>query len=441
MKRGNSWNGNQILSLGFPVNAGWQATGLALVRSIGLVVGLPAAALVVASSGVLHADSTLKRASSWNWPDNSAVISDLDRYLSGKSAKNLALKDVADGDLGKLPAGASQTSKPSDIKTQDSNVPAPSPSEVTGSIDSPNSELSTAASLKGNALAELQSIRGWGLLERLVSIAANHEPSIASLVRRSEQGIAPSSYHEIESELDAVLASGGIPDWLKANMQLWVCRSLVQNALYDEAIDRLEQLPVESVSDPATLLFNLAVCQHHLLRKEDCLATLHKLLEREMDLPTRYAITARLMESDIKPLKEDSLDEISRMMNDVERRLTLGRTGKIVRDKQQAIVDKLDKSIDQFEQQIKEQQRQQQQQQQQQKSKNSAVDQPSQGSKISEVKGEGDVDMKDIGDGAGWGNLPPAQRQEALQNMTKDLPSHYRDVIEAYFKRLATTNE
>jgi hypothetical protein len=55
-------------------------------------------------------------------------------------------------------------------------------------------------------------------------------------------------------------------------------------------------------------------------------------------------------------------------------------------------------------------------------------------------KGNGDVDQKDIGNGSGWGNLPPAQRQEALQNMTKDLPSHFREVIEAYFKRLASNN-
>lgn len=56
-------------------------------------------------------------------------------------------------------------------------------------------------------------------------------------------------------------------------------------------------------------------------------------------------------------------------------------------------------------------------------------------------KGDGEVDTKDIGNESGWGNLPPAQRQEALQNMTKDLPSHYREVIEAYFKRLAAPSQ
>jgi transcription initiation factor TFIID subunit TAF12 len=168
---------------------------------------------------------------------------------------------------------------------------------------------------------------------------------------------------------------------------------------------------------------------------------LGKLLEREIDLPTRYAITARLMEADIKPLKEDSLDEISRLMNDVERRLALGRTGKMVRDKQQAIIDKLDKSIDQIEQQMQQQQQQQKQKKQQQQKKNQDQSKPQDQVPTEEVKGPGEIDPKDIGNSASWGNLPPAQRQEALQNMTKDLPSHYREVIEAYFKRLSTTNK
>ncbi len=36
-----------------------------------------------------------------------------------------------------------------------------------------------------------------------------------------------------------------------------------------------------------------------------------------------------------------------------------------------------------------------------------------------------------------WGNLPPKEREEALQQLGKDLPSHYRDVIEEYFRKLA----
>ena len=52
-------------------------------------------------------------------------------------------------------------------------------------------------------------------------------------------------------------------------------------------------------------------------------------------------------------------------------------------------------------------------------------------------KGPGEVDPKKLGGRAGWGNLPPKQREEALQKISKDLPAHYREVIEEYFRKLA----
>jgi TolA-binding protein len=141
------------------------------------------------------------------------------------------------------------------------------------------------------------------------------------------------------------------------------------------------------------------------------------------------------MVADIDPLKTDSLDEVARMMNDVHRRLDLGRAGQRVRDEEQEIVDKLDKLIEKIEQQM--QQQQQQQQQQQSGSPQQAQNQAMQDSQIAGGSGPGDVDNKDIGDRAGWGNLPPAERQEALQRLTEELPSHYREVIEGYFRQLA----
>jgi hypothetical protein len=47
------------------------------------------------------------------------------------------------------------------------------------------------------------------------------------------------------------------------------------------------------------------------------------------------------------------------------------------------------------------------------------------------------VDQKKIGSKSGWGDLPPKEREEALQQISKDLPAHFRDVIEEYFRKLA----
>jgi hypothetical protein len=348
-----------------------------LPMALGCLCSLPGSVCLLAN------DSSLKRQSTWNWPESQSVISRFEDFL------------------GTMP-------------------------------NRPN-----APTIKSR-LADLSSLRGITMLESVVAIAAECDPSIAKLRELLAGDVSSQTVPDIDAALSSMLANGGIPNWMKSDVQLLACRVLVQNSLYDEALQRLKLIAVDQVSDPSTYLFYTAICQHHLLSRDECLENLSRLLEREMELPTRYAITARLMEADIQPLKEDSLDEISRLMNDVERRLTLGRTGKLVRDKQQTIVDKLDKSIEQLEQQIQQQQQQRKQQQQQQQNKSSdGSSNPMDETQIADVKGPGEVDNKDIGKSSGWGNLPPAQRKEAIQDMTKDLPSHYRDVVEAYFKKLS----
>ena len=52
-------------------------------------------------------------------------------------------------------------------------------------------------------------------------------------------------------------------------------------------------------------------------------------------------------------------------------------------------------------------------------------------------KGPGNVTKRGVGNTAGWGDLPPKQREEALQQIGREFPAHYRDVIEQYFRRLA----
>jgi hypothetical protein len=51
------------------------------------------------------------------------------------------------------------------------------------------------------------------------------------------------------------------------------------------------------------------------------------------------------------------------------------------------------------------------------------------------------VTRRDLGDGDGWGNLPPHERDEALQQIGREFPAHYREAIEQYFKRLASGGE
>jgi hypothetical protein len=180
---------------------------------------------------------------------------------------------------------------------------------------------------------------------------------------------------------------------------------------------------------PAALLFYHSVVDHALLNKESGLKSIEELLGGAEASPRRYVALARLMQEDLKGLQDDSLDHIARRMDDIRRRLELGRAGPKVRSEEDGVIKSLDKIIKKLEAQ-----------EQQQASSASSVrsSSPAPESRILGGKGPGNVTKKDIGGGAGWGNLPPKEREEAMQQIGRDFPAHYRDVIEQYFRRLAS---
>ncbi|MGM0488677.1 MAG: hypothetical protein ACQESR_18210 [Planctomycetota bacterium] len=227
----------------------------------------------------------------------------------------------------------------------------------------------------------------------------------------------------------SVLESPEQPDFVRHNLRLLFGQWLARHRYYDEALETLDDLEPEDVVDPAALLFYQATGYHRMPDKNQCLPLVSKLLERQEQIPRRYAAVAELIQADLKPLQTDSLDEISRLMDEVQRRLDLKRAGKRVRDQEEQVVAKLDKLIKKLEEQ--------QQQQAAAAGGSISSSRPAQDSMPLGGQGPGKVDPKSIGTGSGWGNLPPKERQEALQQIGKDLPAHYREVIEEYFRKLA----
>jgi len=213
------------------------------------------------------------------------------------------------------------------------------------------------------------------------------------------------------------------------NMRLLLGRWLVQQKMYDEAREQLESLEPKDVVAPATLLFHQGVVYYHLLQKDKGVAAADRLLEGAQRSPSRYVAVARLMRDDLQAVKPDTLDHISRRMRDVQRRLDLGRANRRVREIEDGVVESLDKLIKKLEEQQK--------QQQQSAAGQSQSSRPAQDSRIMGGRGPGEVTKKPLGEGGDWGSLPPKQREEALQQIGRDFPSHYRDVIEEYFRRKA----
>jgi hypothetical protein len=222
----------------------------------------------------------------------------------------------------------------------------------------------------------------------------------------------------------------------RANLRLYYGRWLAQEALYDEAAEQLAELEPAAVVDPASLLFYQAVVQHRLLDRTKGLATIGRLLERADALPKRYTSLARLMQADLEGLKDESLDHISRRMDDIRRRLDLGRAGPKVREVEDGVIASLDKLIEEMEKQ--------QQAAAAAAAARSSGQQPQlptrplPDSMPMGGKGAGQVAKKPIGNSSGWGDLPPRERDEALQQIGKEFPAHYRDMIEQFFRKLAT---
>jgi hypothetical protein len=264
------------------------------------------------------------------------------------------------------------------------------------------------------------------LLERLADTFALADANAEKLVALCSQSRAGLVLPE-----QKWLVAPGTPPLVACNMRLFYARWLAQESLYEEAREQISGLAPSDVVAPAALLFYQSVVYHRLLDKQSGLKTLDALLDGADVSPRRYVAVARLMRDDLDGLEEDSLDHIARRMDDVRRRLDLGRTGPMVRKVEDGVIESLDKLIKKIEDNRQEQQ--------------SAGGggtlrpaSPAQDSAPLGGKGPGDVTKRDVGSGSDWGNLPPKEREEALQQIGRDFPSHYRDIIEQYFKKLAS---
>ena len=262
------------------------------------------------------------------------------------------------------------------------------------------------------------------LLRRIAATVALQEPRAEKLIEACRVGATPAIAADARW-----LEEPSVVPLVKHNLQLLLARSLAQGRYFDEARDRIEDLRPRDVEDPASLLFYQAVVHHRLINRDRGLVAIDRLLERKQQIPRRYSVLAALMRKDLSQLKEGSLDDISRRMKDVERRLSLGRANQRVRDIEDEVIEMLDKLIKEEEQR--------QSQAAAAASNSIQSSNPAKDSVPMGGKGPGEVTKKDIGNTAGWGELPPKQREKAMQEIGREFPAHYREVIEEYFRELA----
>ncbi len=225
------------------------------------------------------------------------------------------------------------------------------------------------------------------------------------------------------------------PMFVRANLALYFAKTLVDRRLYEEALESLQMIQPEQVVDPASYYFYRSVCENKLRRKDEGLASLHRLLTSVSDVPERYRVIGSLMQEEMNQWADKDLNDIARRMQEIEGRLDVGRAGPKTQARQKEVIDLLDKMIEDLESQC-------QQCQGGGSSNQPKSNMPLQDSKIMGGAGEGKVENKKlVKDNKVWGQMPEKEKIKALETLSRQYPPHFREAIEGYTKKIAGGKE
>ena len=224
--------------------------------------------------------------------------------------------------------------------------------------------------------------------------------------------------------LDVDLGQWPADPVLRANLRLYAAREWTRAQRLDEALGLLTGVDPNELVDPASYWFVQMTCTYHLGRLAEAKAALERL-SAAPELPRRYRAVADQVRLLLEPLAPENLAGIAHDMRDVRRRLELERADEATKSREADIVARLDRLIKELEER----------QQGGQGGGQSTAPAPE--SRPLGAEGEGKVDDKPLADGPAWGNLPPKERERALQDLGREFPAHYRDAVEEYFRKLA----
>jgi hypothetical protein len=264
------------------------------------------------------------------------------------------------------------------------------------------------------------------LLVSALSAAGRVDADLGRFIRELEQG----QFTGLVT-IEEYLARPDVEPFLTANLRAYAGRRLAERRWYEEAVALLKDIDLAHAIDPAGVLFYRAVSAQAVLDIDGSLDSLDLLLNRTDRVPPRYSATATLMHAELSRLKEKSLAEIARLMAGSERLLDLGRAGERVQGVQERIVSELDELIKKIEAQ------QSGGGGSGSSSNSNESSNPADDSRVKGATAPGEVDKKKFSKEGQWGDLPERQQADAKNLINRNFPSHYRQAIETYFKKLA----
>jgi hypothetical protein len=167
--------------------------------------------------------------------------------------------------------------------------------------------------------------------------------------------LAKNAPNDAPKDVPAIIKDEKQDTYFRANLALGFARGLTNGRVYEESLAALATVKAEQTVDPSAYFFHRAVAEHALIKKDDAMRSIVRLIDDVPDAPDRYKMLATIMFLDMGNWKRDEKDlaNIKRLMDNSERRLGQARAGKITQDIQKKIVFRLDELIKEKENQAK----------------------------------------------------------------------------------------
>jgi hypothetical protein len=174
------------------------------------------------------------------------------------------------------------------------------------------------------------------LLERTAETLLLGDADARDLIAKLRQRTGPAP-----AVVPELLKDESRPAYYRANLGLYFAKQLTDRRAHEEALEVLKATRPEQVIDPAAYYFFKAVCENKLLKKQEAIASIDRLLNSVADVPERYAVVAVLMKYDMQNWKDDDLGDIARRMEEIEGRLDNAKGGPKTQEKQDEVVKRL----------------------------------------------------------------------------------------------------
>lgn len=275
------------------------------------------------------------------------------------------------------------------------------------------------------------------ILDRVADSLALGSADAATLLADARKPDAPAP-----TTLPALLSDGKQDPFFRANVATAFAKALSTKKVYEESLAALNAVEPEKVVDPATFFFYKAVAEQALIKREQSVMSISRLLDDVSELPDRYRVVATQMLFEMLAWSADpkDLSNIEKLMDNSARRLDLARGGEQTQDIQKKILFRLDEIIKEAENNCKGGQCNGGNCPNGGTKPGSGTirpNSPAPDSNIMGGRGDGKVDEKKLKNlQENWGTLPPDKRAQAVVEITRDLPAKYKPMIEEYFKSL-----